>query len=73
MLVVQVVLLHIALENRPSPSSKGGEAAQPFAGMNDGELGEIRPYNFWKWRSSKPYVYLIDSKLQSFNKLGLLG
>ncbi|KFY35462.1 hypothetical protein V494_05918 [Pseudogymnoascus sp. VKM F-4513 (FW-928)] len=55
MIIVQVILLHVALENRPSPSSKGGEASQPFAGIKDGEFGHKRPYNFWQWRSPKPY------------------
>ncbi|KFZ14084.1 hypothetical protein V502_06290 [Pseudogymnoascus sp. VKM F-4520 (FW-2644)] len=55
MIIVQVILLHVALENRPSPSSKGGEASQPFAGIKDGEFGNARPYNFWQWRSPKPY------------------
>lgn len=65
MLAIQSLLLYVALENRPSHSSKGGEAAQPFAGMKDGESGAARrPYNFWQWRSSKPYVYLITSKLK---------
>lgn len=64
MIIVQVILLHVALENRPSPSSKGGEASQPFAGIKDGEFGNARPYNFWQWRSPKPYVYQMDLKLK---------
>jgi hypothetical protein len=63
MIIVQVILLHVALENRPSPSSKGGEASQPFAGIKDGD-GNARPYNFWQWRSSKPYVCQMDLKLK---------
>jgi hypothetical protein len=54
MIIVQVILLHVALENRPSPSSKGGEASVPFAGIKDGEFS-ARPYHFWQWRSPKPY------------------
>ncbi|KAK0719921.1 hypothetical protein B0H67DRAFT_484453 [Lasiosphaeris hirsuta] len=57
MVVVQVILLKIALDHRPSPSSKGGEAAVPFARAQDG-LGLFhgeRPYTFWQWKSPKPY------------------
>lgn len=66
MIGIQTVLLKVALEHRPAPSSKGGEAAIPFAGSRDGDLGASRPYNFWQWRSPKPYVYcllLIASQL----------
>lgn len=53
---MQVILLKIALDLRPAPSSRGGGAAAiPFAGSSDGLSGQKRPYNFWKWRSSKPY------------------
>ncbi|KAH8773213.1 hypothetical protein BGZ57DRAFT_759220 [Hyaloscypha finlandica] len=55
MIVIQLVLLKIALDHRPSPSSKGGEAAIPFAGTRDREFDIPRPYNFWQWRSHKPY------------------
>lgn len=53
MVVVQVVLLKVALDHRPPPSSKGGEAALPFSGSDESFLGGQRPYNFWQWRSSK--------------------
>jgi solute carrier family 66, member 2 len=58
MIGVQLVLLKVALDTRPPPSSKGGEAALPFAaaGAQDGLWGMERPYNFWQWRSPKPYV-----------------
>ncbi|KAI1076281.1 hypothetical protein F5B20DRAFT_556336 [Whalleya microplaca] len=52
---IQVILLKIALDHRPPPSSKGGDAALPFAGAQDGLWGMQRPYNFWQWRSPKPY------------------
>lgn len=54
MVIMQVILLKVALDNRPSPSTKGGEAALPFAAQ-DGTSGWQRPYNFWQWRSPKPY------------------
>ncbi|KAI0403633.1 hypothetical protein F4802DRAFT_279615 [Xylaria palmicola] len=52
---MQVILLKIALDHRPAPSSRGGHAAIPFAGSQDGLSGLSRPYNFWRWRSPKPY------------------
>ena len=54
MVVVQVILLKIALDHRPGPSTKGGEAGLPFAGTQDGIFTMARPYNFWQWRSPKP-------------------
>ncbi|KAF2969397.1 hypothetical protein GQX73_g4174 [Xylaria multiplex] len=56
---MQVILLKIALDYRPAPSSRGGEAAVPFAGTQDGLSGLRRPYNFWQWRSSKPYWHFL--------------
>lgn len=56
MIVVQLLLLKVSLDNRPSHSSKGGESSLPFAGSREGELGVSRPYNFWQWRSQKPWV-----------------
>ncbi|ORY71616.1 uncharacterized protein BCR38DRAFT_14348 [Pseudomassariella vexata] len=56
MIFIQAILLKIALDNRPGPASKGGDAATPFSGgASDGLLGGKRPYNFWQWRSPKPY------------------
>lgn len=52
MVLVQVVLLKIALDHRPAPFSKGGDAAMPFARANETQ----RPFNFWQWRSPKPWV-----------------
>lgn len=51
----QLILLKIALDHRPAPSSKGGEAALPFSATQDGLFSGKRPYNFWQWRSHKPY------------------
>lgn len=52
MIAIQLVLLKVALDHRPGPSSKGGEAATPFASGAGG--GFERPYQFWQWRSPKP-------------------
>jgi hypothetical protein len=56
MITIQLILLKVALDHRPGPSSKGGEASTPFAGSQD-NWGIQRPYNFWQWRSPKPYVF----------------
>ncbi|KAJ9148355.1 PQ-loop repeat-containing protein 1 [Pleurostoma richardsiae] len=55
MIAMQIVLLKVALDHRPPPTSKGGDAAAPFAGAQDGKWEVQRPYNFWQWRSPKPY------------------
>lgn len=54
MVAMQVVLLKIALDHRPAPASKGGEAAVPFARANEPFWERARPYHFWQWRSPKP-------------------
>ena len=56
MVAIQLLLLKIALDHRPPPPSKGGEAGIPFAGVRDGAWEFPRPYNFWQWRSPKPCV-----------------
>ncbi|CCC13293.1 hypothetical protein SMACR_06584 [Sordaria macrospora] len=53
MVGVQIVLLKVALDHRPAPSSRGGDSAVPFAKAQDEEYQ--RPYNFWQWKSPKPY------------------
>lgn len=56
---MQVALLKIALDHRPPPYSKGGDAAVPFARVNETQ----RPFDFWQWRSPKPWVaVLIQNK-----------
>ncbi|KAM7217444.1 PQ-loop repeat-containing protein 1 [Rhypophila decipiens] len=55
MVFIQVILLKVALDHRPAPSSKGGDAAVPFSRPSDGFMDAPRPYNFWQWRSPKPY------------------
>lgn len=45
---MQVILLKIALDHRP----RGGDAAVPFARANESQ----RPFNFWQWRTPKPWV-----------------
>ncbi|KAI9898254.1 hypothetical protein N3K66_006614 [Trichothecium roseum] len=55
MVGMQVILLKVALDHRPAPSTKGGEAGVPFAGAQDNIFTAPRPYSFWQWRSPKPY------------------
>lgn len=43
-IAVQVVLLHVALTNRPAPSHL------PFQ-----HSASARPYSFWQWRNTRPY------------------
>jgi hypothetical protein len=52
MVAMQVVLLKIALDHRPAPYARGGDAAVPFARANETQ----RPFDFWQWRSPKPWV-----------------
>ncbi|OAA66139.1 PQ loop repeat protein [Cordyceps fumosorosea ARSEF 2679] len=66
MVGMQLALLKIALDNRPSPSSKGGESSQPFNGMQSNNKGFVeailnfeRPYNFWQWKADKPYWHFL--------------
>lgn len=48
MIVVQLVLLKVALDYRSS-----NDGGVPFSGLAHHTK---RPYNFWQWRSQKPYV-----------------
>ncbi|KAK5107933.1 hypothetical protein LTR62_000538 [Meristemomyces frigidus] len=55
MIFVQLLCLHVALLHRP-PFGAQHSLAQPFAGAKDNPDSQVqRPYNFWQWRSRKPY------------------
>ncbi|KAK3068892.1 hypothetical protein LTR53_013191 [Teratosphaeriaceae sp. CCFEE 6253] len=54
MIVVQTVMLHVALQNRP-PIGAQHSLSQPFADLKEGGQTANRPFNFWLWRSRKPY------------------
>lgn len=57
MVFVQVLLLHVALLNRP-PVGAQHSLNKPFAGHLDSGSSDsftTRPYSFWQWRSRKPY------------------
>lgn len=63
MIAVQMVLLKVALDNRPMTGGRNGVEHVPFSSL-DSEKGGARPYDFWQWKSAKPYVL-------SFLSLGL--
>ncbi|KAM5505739.1 hypothetical protein McanMca71_000930 [Microsporum canis] len=50
MIAVQVILLKVALDNRPS----SGIEHTPFNGQGS-ESGFVRPYRFWQWKTARPY------------------
>ncbi|KAL2845974.1 hypothetical protein BJX68DRAFT_128365 [Aspergillus pseudodeflectus] len=54
MIGVQLVLLKVALDNRPAPGHKSGVEHIPFSDAN-GDRGFARPYDFWQWKNAKPY------------------
>ena len=58
MIVVQLLLLHVALLNRP-PFGAQHSLNKPFAGSQDSDSFATRPYNFWQWRSRKPYWHFL--------------
>ncbi|KZF20329.1 hypothetical protein L228DRAFT_25991 [Xylona heveae TC161] len=55
MIVMQIMLLHVALTHRPQAHHKEGVAHTPFVGSREGDMHVNRPYNFWQWRSRRPY------------------
>jgi hypothetical protein len=54
MVIVQFVLLHVALQNRPLASA-AANIHQPFAAPREGDNQTKRPFDFWQWRQAKPY------------------
>ena len=56
MIIVQSALLKVALDNRPATGAKNGIEHTPFS---SGHNGFTRPYDFWQWKSTKPYVLSI--------------
>ncbi|PGH27162.1 hypothetical protein AJ80_01119 [Polytolypa hystricis UAMH7299] len=56
MIAVQLVLLKVALDNRPPVGFKDGIEHTPFSGQAAGSPSVfVRPYNFWQWRAARPY------------------
>jgi solute carrier family 66, member 2 len=59
MIVVQLVLLKVALDNRPPVGAKHGLEHAPFSGYSmEGTLQDLlsgkRPFNFWRWPNARP-------------------
>ncbi|KAG2415851.1 hypothetical protein HFD88_007043 [Aspergillus terreus] len=54
MIAVQMVLLKVALDNRPLAGAKNGVEHVPFSNVDSEKTG-ARPYDFWQWKSAKPY------------------
>ncbi|KAJ5795233.1 hypothetical protein N7457_001832 [Penicillium paradoxum] len=83
MIVVQIAMLKVALDNRPSTGGRNGIEHTPFSGGADG--GFSRPYEFWQWKNTKPYwmflayfvgiltVIHLTPVAQSQYYIGLLG
>jgi hypothetical protein len=60
MIGVQLVLLKVALDNRPTSGLKDSIEHAPFSTYTSDPSSTTtpfspRPYNFWLWRSPKPY------------------
>ncbi|CAI7601568.1 unnamed protein product [Penicillium glandicola] len=54
MIVVQLTMLKVALDNRPSTGGRNGIEHTPFSGGNS-DGSSSRPYEFWQWKTTKPY------------------
>jgi hypothetical protein len=73
MIVVQSVLLKVALDNRPPSGMRAGVEHAPFSahGREGGVLRQVlagrRPYQFWRWPSSRPWVFSSSSELVLFS------
>lgn len=55
MIGVQMVLLKVALDNRPAVGARNGIEHAPFSEA-EYEREFARPYDFWQWKNAKPYV-----------------
>lgn len=54
MVFVQLLLLHVALLHRPPVN-----LSKPFAGSHESGGSSSRPYDFWQWRSRRPYWHFL--------------
>lgn len=59
MIAVQLILLKVALDNKPPSGTKDGLEHTPFSGYSmEGTLKDLlsgkRPFNFWRWPTSRP-------------------
>ena len=61
MIVVQIILLKVALDNRPPIGARHGLEHAPFSDYSaDGTLQSLfsgrRPCDFWQWTNARPLV-----------------
>jgi hypothetical protein len=59
MIVMQLMLLKVALDNRPPIGAKHGLEHAPFSqyaatGTVQSLLSGRRPYDFWQWTKARP-------------------
>ncbi|KAK5058631.1 hypothetical protein LTR84_010895 [Exophiala bonariae] len=64
MIIVQLVLLKVALDNKAPTGVRDGVEHTPFHGYTASSgiqdlLEGRRPYDFWRWGSSKPYFQFL--------------
>ncbi|KIX08990.1 uncharacterized protein Z518_00068 [Rhinocladiella mackenziei CBS 650.93] len=64
MIVVQLILLKVALDNRAPAGIRDGIEHAPFHGYTaENGLRDLlsgrRPYDFWQWNSAKPYFQFL--------------
>lgn len=69
MIVMQVILLKVALDNRSTSAAQH----TPFSNYStQGVLDDIvngkRPMNFWRWGNARPYVFVLLWDAASTNK-----
>ena len=74
MILVQSILLKVALDNRPPTGMRAGLQHMPFSAYShEGFIQQIlsgkRPYQFWQWPTSGPYVVGFFSTSATFNVL----
>ena len=67
MIVVQLVLLKIALDNRAASGAREGLEHKPFSqytleGSVQDVLGGKRPFDFWRWSATRQYDPLVLAK-----------
>ena len=69
MIVVQLTLLKVALDHRPTDLLHHIPFTTPSPG---GPISEPRPYNFWQWRPQRPYWEFLMYFFLSCSALQLL-
>ena len=57
MIIVQLILLNVALRGRPPAGAH--ILNQPFSGSLESDRVYSRPFNFWQWRSQRPFWHFL--------------